>query len=59
MSLENHIILTVDEQEVFDSWTKEQIYEAYIAEREARLALNIELNKTNRLLAEIKFMATR
>ena len=48
-----------EDKERFDSYTKEQIYESYLVERDARVMLNIELNKVNRLLAEIKFKCTR
>lgn len=59
MNQENHIILTDEEQDKFDVWTKMQVYEAYLSERLARMRLNVELNKVNRLLAEIKFKATK
>lgn len=41
----------------YNSWSKEQIYRAYLSERETRVSLNIQINKTNRRLAEIKFLA--
>ena len=53
------MFMTEKDKERFDSWSKEQIYEAYLVEREARVNMNIKLNATNRLLAEIKFMASR
>jgi len=37
--------LSKEEKELYDSWDKEQIYEAYVAEHRIRLGLNKELNK--------------
>ena len=45
------------DKEVFDTYTKEQIYIAYLEEREARVSLNIEMNRVNRKLAEIRYTA--
>ena len=53
------MFMSKKDKERYDSWTKEQVYEAYLSEREARVKLNIEVNATNRLVAEIKFMASR
>ena len=43
------------EQEEFDSWTKEQVYEAYLSEYYARLKLNEQVNDLRRQLAKIKY----
>jgi len=48
---------TKEDKQKFDNWTKETIYEAYLLEVEARLTLNKEVNRLNRRLAEIRFMA--
>ena len=50
--------LSSKDRETYDTWSKDQIYLAYIQEREARIQLNMQLNTTNRILAEIKFKAT-
>ena len=49
--------INAKDRETFESYTKGQVYEAYLTEREARITMNIQLNKTNRKLAEIKFLA--
>jgi len=49
--------LTKEDELQFDSWTKEQVYEAYLIEVEARKLANQEVNRLGRRLAEIKFMA--
>ena len=54
---QQNMILTAKDRERFDSWSKEQIYEAYILEVQAKERLNIEVNRLGRKLAEIKFMA--
>lgn len=43
------------EKEEYDSYTKEQIYEAFISEYHARLKLNKEVNELRRVIAKIKF----
>ena len=53
------MFMTDKDKEKFDSWTKEQIYEAYLLEVEKSNKINKELNVANRLIAEIKFKATR
>ena len=57
MPNENNLILSPKEEALFNGWTKEQIYEAYLSEHEARVLLNQEVNRLGRRLAEIKFMA--
>lgn len=52
-------LMSLDEVGKYNEWTKDQIYEAYVSEYNARIALNIEVNKLNRLIAEIKFKCTR
>ena len=48
--------LTEKDKDRYDSWSKPQIYEAYLSETHARVELNIEVNRLRRKLAEIKFM---
>ncbi len=57
--VQSGMFMSEKDQERYDSWDKMQIYQAYLSEREARVSLNIEMNATNRILAEIKFKATR
>ena len=51
------VCMTKDEQDQFNQWSKEQIYEAYLVEHRAKVVLNKEVNRLARQLAEIKFMA--
>lgn len=51
------LFMTDAENKKFDSWTKLQIYEAYLGERMAKDRLAEELKRVNRKLAEIKFIA--
>jgi len=53
------MFMTKEDQEEFDKYTKEQIYEAYLSEVDARKKLNDEVIKLNRLLAEIRFAADK
>lgn len=56
---DRHFGFDEDQQRQFDSWTKEQIYEAYLAENRARINLNKEVNKLRRKIAEIKHIMKR
>jgi len=47
--------LTKEEKSLYDSWSKESVYKAYISEHRTRTNLNEELNKTRRQLIEIKW----
>lgn len=49
---------TKEDQEKFDKWTKEEIYEAYLAEVAARKQLNSICNQQQRILARIRQLAT-
>ena len=51
------MFLTKDDKDKFDKWTKEEIYEAYLAEVVLKHKLNKEVNRLGRKLAEIRFMA--
>ena len=44
-------------QDKFDKWSKEDIYEAYLVENQARVALNKEVNRLSRKIAEIRHAA--
>ena len=57
MEQQQNMILSIKEKEQLESWSKIQVYEAYLTEHYARVELNIQLNKVNRTLAEIKFIA--
>ena len=46
---------TDQEQRQFDNWTKLQVYEAYLTEREARIQITRNMNKINRLKAELVY----
>jgi len=46
---------TDQEKRQFDDWTKMQVYEAYLTEREARIQTNENLNKMRRQKAEILY----
>ena len=52
------MFMTKEDQERFDAWSKEDIYEAYIVEQKERKRLNTEVNKLGRKIAEIRFMAS-
>lgn len=47
--------LAKEDKEKFDSWTKEQIYEAYLSEYEARRFLEQSNKRLERKLAKIRF----
>jgi len=49
------ISLTKEEQEIFDKWTKEQIYEAYLLEVKHSKMLNVEVNRLRIKMAEVRF----
>ncbi len=51
------MFLTKEDKKKFDGWDKHNIYEAYLAEVNERQKLNKEVNRLNRVLAEIKFLA--
>jgi len=51
------MFLNKEDKEKYEKWTKQDIYEAYLAETEARKALNKEVNKLGRRLAEIRYKA--
>jgi|SaaInlStandDraft_4_1057021.scaffolds.fasta_scaffold01837_5 hypothetical protein len=53
------LALTEEEQEKLDSWTKEEIYEAYLTEYNARVLLNKEMNKQKLKLKEIEHSVRR
>lgn len=44
---------------VFDNWSKEHIYKAYLAEYNARKQSEQEANKLREKLKEIEFLVTR
>jgi len=54
---EQMIITSLADQEKFDSYSKEQIYLAYLTEYQERIKANKEVNRLQRLLAEIRFKA--
>ena len=57
---QNHSIiqfLTKEDQEKFDSWTKEQIYEAYLLQVKANKQIIKERNNLRRKLAEVRYIA--
>ena len=45
---------TKEDQEQFNSWNKQQIYEAYLSEHSARLNLNKEVNRLHAKIADIR-----
>jgi len=47
--------LTSIERTLYDNWSKEEIYEAYLVEHRTRLSLNKELNNERRKLKEMKY----
>lgn len=47
--------MTDEQQKKFDSWSKLDIYEAYLAEHKARKQLNKQLNDTRREIAKMKY----
>jgi len=49
------VSMTKEEQEIFDKWTKEQIYEAYLLEVNHSKQLNNEVNRLRQKLAEVRF----
>ena len=51
------MFLTKEDKVQFDSWTKEQIYEAYLAEHKMRVKLNSDLNDIRRKIAYIRSVA--
>jgi len=48
---------TKHDERKYDNWTKDDIYKAYLLEYEARMTLSKEVNKLNRILAEIRYHA--
>jgi len=54
-SLKVGVSMTKEEKEIFDKWTKEQIYEAYLLEVEHSKQLNIEVSRLRRQIAEVRF----
>lgn len=52
------IFTNQEDKDRFDSYTKEQIYEAYLLEHKERKRLTKEVNKLRTRLAEIKYKAT-
>jgi len=49
------VSMTKEEREVFDKWTKEQIYEAYMLEVRHSKQLNKEVNRLTQKIAEVRF----
>ena len=49
-------LMSESELDEYSKWSKEEVYEAYLAEYHKRVELNIELNQTLRKIAEIKYM---
>ena len=52
--VENGAFMIKEAQEQFNSWTKEQIYKAYLSEYSARIKLNKEVNRLHAKLADIR-----
>ncbi len=50
------MFLTDMDEKKFNEWSKEDIFKAYLIEVEVRQALNIQVNKLNRRLAEVKYL---
>lgn len=48
--------LTEEEEKQYDSWSKYQIYAAYMVEEATRKKLQKENNSLRRKLAELRFM---
>jgi hypothetical protein len=53
------IDLTEEEMKIFNSWTKEQIYEAYLSENITRKKLNKEVNDLKRKIISIRYSINR
>jgi len=47
--------LTDEEKSLYNSWSKESVYKAYISEYRTRVRLNGELNKTRQRIKEIEY----
>jgi len=47
--------LNKEERALYDSWSKESVYEAYMSEYKTRIRLNEELNEERRRNKEIKW----
>jgi len=56
MAEQSLMFLTENDKERYQSWSKEQIFEAYLSEHYARVELNIEVNRLNRKIAEIGWL---
>ena len=52
----NGLFISSEDQQAFDNYSKEQIYEAYLAEYQARKKLNAELNSVRRKMAEVRHL---
>lgn len=46
--------MTKEQQELFDAWSKEDIYEAYLLEHKTRTYLNDKLSESQLLIAEYR-----
>lgn len=51
--------LTKDEEDTFNRYTKEQVYEAYLLEVVAKERLTREVNELNKQIAYIRFHANK
>lgn len=47
--------MTKEQQEIYDSWSKEEIYEAYLIEHNVRVLLAELLKRKERELAEARY----
>ena len=52
----NGMFSTKEDQEKFDTWTKEQIYEAYLLQVKANKQIIQERNNLRRKLAEVRYL---
>ncbi len=48
--------MTKEQQELYDSWDKKMIYEAYLSEHATRKRLNKEVNRLMRNMKELEWM---
>ena len=49
----------MNDKELYDSWTKQQVYEAYLSEHVSRKQLNKEVNELRRQLKEFEWNLKR
>lgn len=50
---------TDKDKELYDSWSKKDIYEAYLLERQARVNATDTANRLRRQLAEVRYNAKK